>query len=208
MQHKPIAWAPPPAEVALAPQQLVSERRSTERRSADEVTARDPPRRSSSDPAKGSAKPEQLEQKPKLREEKERPRARLDVRDADEPKRAQRDSRHEESDRRHAQRDSHRAEPSVRQTRSDSNRLEAEAKHAQRDTLGEHDTERAQRAALKDKDIASPRDSHKLRNTEAHATPSSKRSGSRWAMLYINAVFSCLCVHLQPLQHLCQHLVY
>lgn len=201
MQHKPIAWAPPPLEVAPAPQQLVSERRSSEKKSADDATAREPPRRSSSDPAKASAKPEQLE--PKLRDEKERPRARLDVRAADEPKRAQRDSRQEDSDRRHAQRDSHRAEASVRQTRSGSHRLEAEAKHAQRDTLREHDTERVQRTAHRDRDVASPRDSHKLRNSEAHATPPSKQSASRCAVLHINAYcLTCPCMFFGTCQHL------
>ena len=181
MQHKPIAWAPPPSEGTQAPQQLVSERRSTERRSADEASAHDQPRKSSSDAAKPT-KPGQLEAK--VRAEKERPRPKVDVKDADEPKRAQRDSRHEESDRRHAQRDSHRAEPAVRQTRSASHPLEAEAKHAQRDAHREHNLERAQRAGHKDRDIVSPRDSHRPRSTEdsrAHATPSNKQSASRCA---------------------------
>ena len=187
MQHKPIAWALPPSEATPAPQQLVSERRSTEKRSVDEASARDQPRRSSSDVTKAATKPEQLE--PKVRGEKERPRARLDVKGADEPKRAQRDSRHEESDRRHAQRDSHRAEPAVRQTRSDSHRAEADTKHAQRDTHREPDSERAQRAAHRD--VISPRDSHRLRTTEdsrAHTTPSSKRSASR----YVSHVWSII----------------
>lgn len=130
----------------------------------DETPARDQPRRSSINVTKAPTKPEQPE--PKVRGEKERPRARLDVKDADEPKHAQRDSRHEESDRRHAQRDSHRAE--------------AEAKHAQRDSHREQDSERAQRAGHRD--IVSPRDSHRSRGAEdsrARATASSKQSGSR-----------------------------
>ena len=191
MQHKPIAWAPPPSEATPAPQQLVSERRSAERKSVDETSARDQPRRSSSDVTKAPSKPEQLE--PKVRGEKERPRARLDVKDADEPKRAQRDNFHEESDRRHAQRDSHHADPAVRQTKIDSHRAEAEAKHAQRDTHREPDSERAQRAALRD--VASPRDSHRLRTTEdsrARATPSSKRSTSRFVSQVCSVALSAI----------------
>lgn len=177
VQHKPISWPLPSTEAGPALPQPGSERRSTDR-SVDESPARDQPRRSSSDVAKAPTKLDQLE--PKVRGEKERPRSRLDVKDADEPKHAQRDSRHEESERRHAQRDSHRAEPAVRQTRGDSHRVEAETKHAQRDSHREQDSERAQRAAHRD--IVSPRDSHRSRVAEdsrARASASSKQSGSR-----------------------------
>lgn len=144
MQHKVIAWAPPDQKDTEQP---TGNLQSPHRR---DNQPHDDPRRTPADPLRALpaalAQVKRNQHDARARPEEDRRRTRSDVKEG--------------GDRKHAPRDGHRTEAESRPVQRDSQRVEPEAKHAQREV------ERGHRAAHRDRNVLSPRDSHRHREAD------------------------------------------